>query len=114
MISTVGSKGCTDCTNSGYDSPDYYCENGPNCYNIKRHKSKEMIKKSEEDFGFSFVDEDEIAAVGIKSKTGELLDAIMPFLDNLAKNPEKDHIKWPNRVEKIEKFKKKLLDIAKS
>lgn len=73
-----------------------------------------MTKKGEDDFGFSFVDEEEIAAVGIKSKTAELLDAVMPFLDNLAKNPEKDHIKWPNRVEKINAFKKKLLDIAKS
>lgn len=72
-----------------------------------------MTKKDEDDFGFSFVDEEEIAAVGIKSKASELLDAIMPFLDNLAKNPEKDHIRWVGRAEKIEKFKKKLLDIAK-
>lgn len=71
-------------------------------------------KVVDDDFGFTHVNEDEIApVVDTKNKVDRILAEIMPFLDNLKKNPEKDLIKWPNRVEKIDQFKKKLLDISK-
>jgi len=83
------------------------------------------------DFGFSFVDEDyeEVKEVNTKltqdvstsqvkvddleARLEQLYNAIVPFLDNLCKNPEKSTILWPNRVEKIQAYKKKLETIAK-
>jgi len=83
------------------------------------------------DFGFSFVDEDyeEVKEVNTKltqdvstsqvkvddleTRLEQLYNAIVPFLDNLCKNPEKSTILWPNRVEKIQAYKKKLEAIAK-
>jgi hypothetical protein len=74
------------------------------------------------DFGFSFVDED-IAVIqqehqnsieetkDLEARLGLMYKTILPFLDNLCKNPEKSTIHWPNRVEKIEKFKQKLQQI---
>lgn len=82
------------------------------------------------DFGFSFVDEEyeEVKEASNKLQTeytstiGQVEDlqtrvdllyrSILPFLDNLCKNPEKTTILWPNRVEKIEQFKKRLRQIA--
>jgi hypothetical protein len=82
------------------------------------------------DFGFSFVDEDyeDIKEVSDKlqkeytnsqehvedllNRVDLLYRSILPFLDNLCKNPEKSTILWPNRVEKIEKFKMRLQQIA--
>jgi hypothetical protein len=83
------------------------------------------------DFGFSFVDEDyeEVKEVNTKlskeynssqervddlqTRLETLYAAITPFLDNLCKNPEKSTILWPNRVEKIQAYKKKLEQIVK-
>jgi FtsZ-binding cell division protein ZapB len=83
------------------------------------------------DFGFSFVDEDyeEVKEVNTKltqdvstsqvkvgdleTRLEQLYNAIVPFLDNLCKNPEKSTILWPNRVEKIQAYKRKLEAIAK-
>jgi hypothetical protein len=82
------------------------------------------------DFGFSFVDEsyEEVKEASNKLQTEYtstieqvedlqnrvdlLYSSILPFLDNLCKNPEKSTIIWPNRVEKIEQFKKKLKQIS--
>jgi hypothetical protein len=82
------------------------------------------------DFGFSFVDEDyeDVKQASNKLQTeytstieqmedlqqrvNLLYNSILPFLDNLCKNPEKSTIHWPNRVGKIEQFKKKLKQIA--
>jgi hypothetical protein len=83
------------------------------------------------DFGFSFVDEDyeEVKEVNTKlnkdysdsqqkiddlqTRLETLYNAVVPFLDNLCKNPEKSTILWPNRVEKIQNYKKKLETIVK-
>ena len=80
------------------------------------------------DFGFTAVDESELEAVQalgatakeVESKattTQEKLDslynAIVPLLNNLKKNPEKEYILWPNRLEKIEEFETKLQQIYK-
>ena len=74
------------------------------------------------DFGFSFTNEaeDNIARLeeqqeskdkaieSLENKLNILYGTITIFLDNLAKNPEKSTIHWPNRVEKITEYKKKL------
>lgn len=75
------------------------------------------------DFGFTAVDEDELQAVqdaqkaagdvAVEAKTTQdkidrLYNAIVPLLNNLKKNPEKDYILWPNRLEKVEAFEDHL------
>lgn len=93
-----------------------------------------MIKKEDEieefDFGFSFTDEDIFetqdkveklqSAVStdkhiienLEQRIERLFNAVVPFLDNLCKNPEKSTIHWPNRVQKIQEYKEKLRSIA--
>ena len=64
------------------------------------------------DFGFTAVTEDELEAVqktkvsaeGAQEKLDKLYNAIVPLLTNLKKNPEKEYILWPNRLEKVEAF----------
>ena len=75
------------------------------------------------DFGFTAVDEEELQAVqdaqkaagdvAVEAKTTQdkidrLYNAIVPLLNNLKKNPEKDYILWPNRLEKVEAFEDHL------
>ncbi len=64
------------------------------------------------DFGFSFDSPEEKTRASdldeALKRVDEMYKAIMPLLDNLATNPEKDTIYWPNRKEKIEAFKQKL------
>ena len=46
------------------------------------------------------------------SRTHDMFNAIIPLLDNLLKDADKNpYIHWPNRVEKIQAFKQKLLAI---
>ena len=78
------------------------------------------------DFGFTAVDEDELAVVqqaqsdltdlnhtaeDAQGKLDDLYNSVIPLLNNLKKNPEKEYILWPNRTAKIEEFEKKLFDI---
>ena len=67
------------------------------------------------DFGFTAVDENELEVtkqVDVayqrvaehEDKLNRLYNAILPLLHNLKKNPEKEYIKWPNRVKKVEEF----------
>lgn len=80
------------------------------------------------DFGFTAVDEDELQAVQqtaalandaeqLATTTQERLDnlynAIVPLLNNLKKNPEKEYILWPNRLAKVEEFETHLQTIYK-
>lgn len=80
------------------------------------------------DFGFTAVDEDELevvqkaqeqvsqestAAKTIQERLDGLYNAIVPLLNNLKKNPEKDYILWPNRLEKVEQFETMLQKIYK-
>jgi hypothetical protein len=80
------------------------------------------------DFGFTAVTEDELASVEISKKIADesvataeelearlnnLYNAIVPLLNNLKKNPEKDYILWPNRLQKVEEFEEHLLKIYK-
>jgi len=71
------------------------------------------------DFGFTAVDEEELEAVqkqnakvefasnkvaDTEERLNKLYNAIVPLLNNLKKNPEKDYILWPNRLAKVEEF----------
>ena len=49
-----------------------------------------------------------------KDKLLKLENLIIPLLNNLMKNPEKEFIKWPNRVEKIQAQVQKVLEITRS
>jgi hypothetical protein len=71
------------------------------------------------DFGFTVVSEDELESIQVADATvadiytrmNQLYDAIMPLLKNLKQNSDKDYIYWPNRVEKVELFEKKIKSI---
>lgn len=80
------------------------------------------------DFGFTAVNEEELevvqkaqqqvtqestAAKTLQERLDELYNAITPLLNNLKKNPEKDYILWPNRLEKVEQFETMLQKIYK-
>ena len=88
------------------------------------------------DFGFTVVDESELEAVkktqdtandaeqlatnrletikSVQAKLDKLYNAITPLLNNLKKNPEKEYILWPNRVDKVEQFEDYLRKIYSS
>lgn len=72
------------------------------------------------DFGFTAVDADELevlqdtkaelettaaVAQGTEEKLNKLYNMVMPLLNNLAANPDKDYIYWPNRLAKIDQFR---------
>lgn len=63
-----------------------------------------MKLDEEDDFGFTFVNNDEI----VVDKLMGLRKMIMPLLNNLLRNPEKDTIVWPNREKKIKAFIEKM------
>jgi len=80
------------------------------------------------DFGFTAVTEDELEAVqkleqekssasvealGIQERLDVLYSSVLPLLNNLAANPDKSYIYWPNRLDKIEEFRDKLTEIYK-
>jgi hypothetical protein len=45
------------------------------------------------------------------AKAQLIYDAVVPLLNNLKANPEKDYIYWPNRYEKLDAFADKLHQI---
>lgn len=73
------------------------------------------------DFGFTAVDETELEAVQKVSQTAtsteerlnNLYNAIVPLLNNLKKNPEKEYILWPDRLAKVEAFEDHIQKIYK-
>jgi len=80
------------------------------------------------DFCFTAVDEDELQAVQktvalatdaeqlaltTQERLDKLYNAIVPLLNNLKKNPEKEYILWPNRLAKVEEFETHLQEIYK-
>ena len=85
-----------------------------------------MSNKAIFDFGFTAVDEDELEAVqttqvkvketeksakALQDKIDELYNAITPLLNNLKKNPEKEYILRPDRLNKVEQFEDYLTSI---
>lgn len=77
-----------------------------------------------DDFGFSFVDGQDIASQAVEpyaetvgsltERLQQMYDAIIPLLVNLKANPHQDYIKWPHRQKRIDTFKQKLDDIGGS
>ncbi len=87
------------------------------------------------DFGFTAVDENELEAVQKEQQKAatigteaaraaesartnqkqldDLYNAIVPLLNNLKKNPQKEYILWPNRLKKVEEFETHLQKIYK-
>ena len=81
------------------------------------------------DFGFTAIDESELdayqlaqdaqnqlkAASGtaeeLQQRVEKIYNAVQPLLNNLKKDPGKDYILWPNRLEKIEAFEDMLQSI---
>ena len=91
--------------------------------------AKDEISLQDFDFGFTAVDETELEAVTVASQavatastdTKEMQDkmdtmynAMIPLLNNLQKNPEKEYIYWPDRHNKVEQFRDKLTILYKS
>jgi hypothetical protein len=86
---------------------------------------------TEFDFGFLMVNESELDVVQglftrsqetenevdkLQKKCDNLYNMMMPLLNNLAQNPEKDYIKWngADRLKKIEAFRDKLDEVYTS
>lgn len=73
------------------------------------------------DFGFTAVDESELetvqvqknVATSIEERLDGLYNAVIPLLNNLKKNPEKEYILWPKRLEKVEEFETYITKIYK-
>jgi hypothetical protein len=72
-----------------------------------------MSEEEINDFGFTFSDSEEIKAQSVDKVHG-LRKMIIPLLNNLMKNPEKDTIVWPNRDKTIKAFIKKMDDYISS
>jgi hypothetical protein len=72
-------------------------------------------------FGFTIMSEDQITS-DIRAATQQseiqylemahkLKDLILPLLHNLAKNPDSEYIKWPNRSKAINDFIFKMYEV---
>jgi len=87
-----------------------------------------MVDDFSFDFGFTAVDGDELETVQklaqeknvasdevltLQERLDALYSSVMPLLNNLAANPEKSYIYWPNRLDKIEQFRDKLTELYK-
>lgn len=80
------------------------------------------LQLDEFDFGFASVDEDTLkngylqeVSQQSQDKCKQMYDAIVPLLNNLAKDADKNaYIHWPNREKKLKEFKKKLEAILNS
>jgi hypothetical protein len=65
-----------------------------------------------DDFGFSFSSAEDVENPH-KEALEKVLKLFRPLLKNLAKEPQKDTIVWPNRAKKVEEVMKKLDAITK-
>ena len=70
------------------------------------------------DYGFTAMDEEELTPTSevedLKARLKHVENMILPFLEKLKANPDKPMIKWPNRVEVIDKQIKKLLEYTRT
>lgn len=87
--------------------------------------NKPLMNSSEfdDDFGFTAVDEQQLTELSAPvrnerddavDRLQKMYDSIIPLLKNLNANPDKEYIHWPNRKDKIAKFKAKLDSIGSS
>lgn len=90
------------------------------------------LEDADHDFGFSAVSEDELKALekqllqevskksedllkveaSYQGKLEQLYKAIMPLLNNLAKDSDKEYIYWPGRSDKMKAFISKVEKIV--
>lgn len=77
------------------------------------------------DFDFGFNTHNQVELEDLWNSTGEgkkdtqgklddLYKAIQPLLANLAKNPDREYIMWPDRAKKVTEFKERLKKIYES
>lgn len=94
---------------------------------------KEPYDLEDNDFGFSAVSEQELKKLEnelkqevnqtskklqeveetYKGKLEQLYGMVMPLLENLAKDSDKQYIYWPNRTEKMKEFIVKVNNIVR-
>lgn len=80
-----------------------------------------MTVNDDDDFGFSAVSEEELQRIEkqlqqqlqaqeltTREKLVHIRNLMMPLLNNLKKNSDKQYIYWPNRQEKIDAFIAKI------
>jgi hypothetical protein len=78
---------------------------------MKMNTKPTFDELEEFDLGFTTFDVNEIEEVKeYQERLSKLRKMVIPFLDNLMKNPEKD-IHWPDRDIKLAKFKKQFEDV---
>lgn len=82
-------------------------------------KDKVMDISEDDDFGFSFANEDEVASEAVSQDMENLKERLrtirknyLPLLQNLNKNHDKEMIKWPNRKEVLDKQIERLLKLT--
>ena len=71
---------------------------------------------------FNEIDDEALGQLGaelerikaIQDKMDKMYNAVIPLLNNLQKNPEKEYIFWPGRHTKVEQFRDKLTILYKS
>lgn len=88
-------------------------------------KNSYLDLADDDDFGFTFTHEDEIIETNkeystlqeqvddLKARLTAVNKIFMPLLENLAKDPDKPMIKWPNRKQIIDKQIVKLKTLTK-
>lgn len=94
--------------------------------------TKTEYQLDDNDFGFSAVSEEELKSLEnqlkqeVSQKSQELLDVeesykgkleqlyktILPLLENLSKDSDKEYIYWPNRTQKMQSFIAKVKKIV--
>lgn len=91
---------------------------------MAKDKNIYLDLEDEDDFGFTFADEGELLEDNkqysslqeqvddLKQRLTALNKIFMPLLENLAKDPDKPMIKWPNRKAQIDKQIKKLKSLT--
>ena len=62
------------------------------------------------DFGFTAMDAEELDAVQEQVQAVSQATAVATEV----KNPEKEYIYWPNRMDKVESFRDQLTEVYKS
>lgn len=94
-----------------------YRECIPQCKHMPIVIAKKVKNKMNDDFGFSMVSNDELVAnIPVDTRAEELCAMIMPLLNNLKLNPEKDYIQWKGaeRIKQIDAFIKKMNNLIDS
>jgi len=79
-----------------------------------------MELDDDNDFGFSFHDEEEIVTSSgvtdevevLKNRLRTVRKTYLPLLQHLSKDPDKPMIKWPNRKDILDKQIKKMIELT--